>query len=102
MKIIARSVDRSFGIYFQALSVDEPKVEDSSRLLRIGDLAKQTRETHATLRHWMKESLLDSAETTAAGYQVFDHEMAERAKRNRILQGERRTLAEIWQDLKEI
>ena len=90
-----RSVDRSFGIYFQALGGGELKVEDLSRLLRIGDLAKQTRETHATLRHWMKESLLDSAETTAVGYQVFDHEMAERAKRNRILQSERRTLAKF-------
>ena len=95
-------MDRSFGIYFQALGGGELKVEDLSRLLRIGDLAKQTRETHAILRHWMKESLLDSAEITEVGYQVFDHEMAERAKRNRILQSERRTLAEIWQDLKEI
>ena len=50
----------------------------------------------------MKESLLDSAETTEAVYQLLDPEMAEWAKRNRILQSERRTLAEIWQDLKEI
>jgi hypothetical protein len=99
LKIIARSVDRSFGIYFQALSGDEPKVEDSSRLLRIGDLAKKTGETHATLRHWMKAGLLESAETTAAGYQLFEPEMAERVQRIRSLQSERRTLAEIRQEL---
>jgi Fic family protein len=102
LKIIARSVDRSFGIYFQALGGDEPKVEDPTRLLRIGDLAKKTGETHATLRHWMKVGLLESAETTAAGYQLFEPEIAERVKRIRSLQSERRTLAEIRQELEEI
>ena len=41
----------------------------------------------------------ESAETTAAGYQLFAPEMAERVKRVRILQSERRTLAEIRQEL---
>ena len=47
----------------------------------------------------MKEGLMESAETTAAGYQLFDPEMAERVKRIRSLQSERRTLAEIRQEL---
>jgi len=48
----------------------------------------------------MKEGLLESAETTAAGYQLFDPEMVERVKRIRSFQCERRTLTEIRQELK--
>ena len=48
----------------------------------------------------MKEGLLESAETTGAGYKLFDPEMAERVKRIRSFQSERRTLTEIRQELK--
>ena len=100
LKIISRSVERSFAIYFQAIGGEEPEVEDPARLLRIGDLAKKTGETLATLRHWMKLGLLESADTTEAGYQLFEPELVDRARRIRALQSNRRTLAEIRQELK--
>jgi Fic family protein len=100
LKIISRSVERSFAIYFQAIGGEEPEVEDPARLLRIGDLAKKTGETLATLRHWMKLGLLESADTTEAGYQLFELEIIDRVRRIRELQSNRRTLAEIRQELK--
>jgi Fic family protein len=99
LKIISRSVERSFAIYFQALGGEQPKAAVSADLLRIGDLAKKTGETLATLRHWMKLGLLEPVDTTNAGYQLFEPEATERARRIRELQSHRRTLAEIRQEL---
>ena len=101
LKIISRSVERSFAIYFQALGGEGPKEVIESKLLRIGDLAKKTGETLATLRHWMKQGLLEPADTTEAGYQLFEPEMAERVGRIREWQSDRRTLAEIRQELEK-
>ena len=95
LAIIAKGVSRSFDIYFKALESDEEPVETPTPLLRIGQLSKLTGESHATLRHWMKESLIHPKETTLAGYQLFDPGMVERAKNIRHLQSERRTLVEI-------
>ena len=99
LKIISRSVERAFAIYFQALGGEGPKEVIESQLLRIGDLAKKTGETLATLRHWMKLGLLESADTTEAGYQLFEPEAIDLVRRIRELQSNRRTLAEIRQEL---
>jgi len=99
LKIISRSVERSFAIYFQALGGEQPNAVASSDLLRIGELAKKTGEPLATLRHWMKQGLLEPADTTEAGYQLFEPEAADRVQRIRELQSHRRTLAEIRQKL---
>ncbi len=94
-QIIAEAVDRSFDIYLKALSQDEEPVKPTTELLKIGQLAKLTGETNATLRFWTKEGLLDVADTTDAGYQLFDPSMADCAQEIRRLQGERYTLKEI-------
>lgn len=97
-KIIAEAVDRSFAIYFQALTGgDEAKKHEAPRreLLRIGQLSKLTGESNATLRFWTKEGLLEVADTTDAGYQLYDPTMIERVQEIRRLQGERFTLREI-------
>ena len=99
LKIIFRSVERSFAFCFQALGGEGPKEVIESNLLRIGALAKKTGETLATLRHWMKQGLLEPADTTEAGYQLFKPQTAERVGRIRELQSDRRTLAEIRQEL---
>jgi DNA-binding transcriptional MerR regulator len=70
-------------------------------LLRIGQLAKLTGETNATLRFWTKEGLLEVTETTDAGYQLYDPAMTERVQAIRRLQGERYTLKEIKGKLPE-
>lgn len=94
-KIIAEAVDRSFDIYLNALSQDETPAKPTTELLKIGQLAKLTGETNSTLRFWTKEGLLGVAETTDAGYQLYDPSMAERTEKIRRLQGERYTLKEI-------
>lgn len=99
-KIIAEAVDRSFDIYLKALSQEEEPAKPMTELLKIGQLAKLTGETNATLRFWTKEGLLKVTETTDAGYQLYDPAMADRAKEIRRLQGERYTLKEIVSRLK--
>lgn len=94
-KIIAESVDRSFDIYLNALSQDDSPVVENKPLLRIGQLGKLTGESNATLRFWTKEGLLEIAETTEAGYQLYVPSTVERCKEIRRLQGERFTLKEI-------
>ena len=98
-QIIAEAVDRSFDVYLKALSLEEEPVKPIEKLLRIGQLGKLTGETNATLRYWMKEGLLEVAETTEAGYQLYDPAMAERCREIRRLQGERYTLNEIRRKL---
>ena len=98
-KIIAEGVDRSFEVYLKALSQDEEPGKPTTELLRIGQLAKLTGESNATLRFWTKEGLLEVADTTDAGYQLYDPSMAERVQEIRRLQGDRYTLKEITQML---
>jgi len=97
-KIVAAAVDRSLDIYLKALtdSPDEaaPAVSEKS-LMRIGQLAKATGESNATLRYWMKEGLLLVADTTEANYQLYAPEMVERVAKIRELQKQRFTLSEI-------
>ena len=64
-------------------------------LLKIGELAKAAGESVATIRHWTKAGLLEVAEVTAVGYQMFAADMVGRCGAIRRMQGERLTLAEI-------
>jgi DNA-binding transcriptional MerR regulator len=85
-------------IYLNALTGKDdkgPSQKSDSDLLRIGQLAKQTGESNATIRYWTKEGLLEIYDTTAAGYQLYAPEMIERIKTIRHLQGQRLTLSEI-------
>lgn len=67
-----------------------------NKVLRIGQLAKQTDELVTTIRFWTKEGLLVVKEYSRGGYQLFDPSMIERAKEIRRLQNEKRlTIAEI-------
>lgn len=56
-------------------------------------------ETVPTIRYWTQEGLLDVAELTGSGYQLYAPEMIERIKRIQELKGERLTLGEIKQRL---
>jgi Fic family protein len=93
-KIIAEATARSFDIYLKALSQnEEPMVAPG--LLRIGQLAKMTGETNATLRFWTGEGLLPIADTTDSGYHLYSRAMIERVGKIRQLQRARFTLREI-------
>lgn len=69
-------------------------------LLRIGELAKETGETLHAIRHWVEKGLVEVAERTESGYQLFDRSMIERVKEIRRLQRKQRlTIAAIKQKL---
>lgn len=98
-KLIAAAVDRSLNIYLRAL---EGEVEEmkSEKLLKIGELAKTTNQTVPTIRHWTKEGLLQVAQVTQAGYQMYGEEMIERVARIEEMKITRLTLEEIKNNLK--
>lgn len=90
-KVIYRAIDRSLDIYLDAV---QGKISQTARvqkrLLKIGELAKETGETLNAIRHWMEKGLLEVAEHTEAGYQLFDRSMTGRVKEIRRLQKEER------------
>jgi len=95
LRLIHGSVRRSFDIYLKALSNEKESPPLKGSLLKIGQLAKLTGESNATLRFWTKEGLLSVANTTASGYQLYDKSMMVRVEQIRSLQAERYTLKEI-------
>lgn len=69
---------------------------NKSRLLKIGELARETGELVTTLRFWTKEGLLVVREYSPGGYQLYEPSMIERAKEIRRLQNDKRlSIAEI-------
>lgn len=90
-KVIYRAIDRSLDIYLDAVEGKTPKTAVvQKRLLRIGELAKETGETLHAIRHWVEKGLVEVAEHTEAGYQLFDRSIIERVKEIRRLQKEER------------
>lgn len=99
-KVIYRAIERSLDIYLDAVGGKISNAVVQKRLLRIGELAKETGETLHTIRHWTEKGLLEVTEHTEAGYQLFDRSMIERIKKIRRLQKEERlTIAEIKRKL---
>ncbi len=93
---IIKAADRSLDIYLKAARGETALGDvDGGALLKIGELAKAAGESVATIRHWTKAGLLEVAEVTAAGYQLFAADMVGRCGEIRRMQGERLTLAEI-------
>lgn len=94
--IVAFAVERMLDAYINAaqgkpvLSSLTPTSPKTNTLLQIGELAKETGETLHAIRHWTEKGLLEAAEHTEAGYQLFDRSMIERVKEIRKLQKEER------------
>jgi Fic family protein len=98
--LVVRAVDRSLDIYLDAAQAGASRASGQGAvaggpLLKIGQLAKAVGETVPTIRHWMTIGLLQSAQVTPAGYQLFSPEAVERCRRIQALKGRRLTLAEI-------
>ncbi|MBI3289811.1 Fic family protein [Candidatus Microgenomates bacterium] len=92
--IVATAVERMLDAYINAAkgnpvlsALMKPTIK---KLLKIGELAKETGETLHAIRHWTQKGLLEVAEHTEAGYQLFDRSMIERVKEIRRLQKEER------------
>ena len=92
--IVEAAVERMLDAYINAAkgnpvlsTLMKPTIK---RLLRIGELAKETGQTLHAIRHWVEKGLIEVAEHTEAGYQLFDRSMIERIKEIRRLQKEER------------
>lgn len=73
-----------------------PTKLESEELLKIGELAKATGETTATIRHWTKEGLLHEAKLSKGGYHLYAPTMVGRVHQIRQEQNDSRlTLAEL-------
>ena len=97
-KLIAAAVDRSLNIYLKAIDGEVEKPE-SEKLLKIGELAKATNKSVPTIRHWTKEGLLQVAEVTESGYQMYSEEMIEIVKKIQGMKERRLTITEIKKKL---
>ncbi len=93
-KLIAAAVDRSLNIYLKAIEgkTEEPENE---KLLKIGELAKATNQTVPTIRYWTKEGLLQVAEITESGYQMYSEEMIKWVRKIKEMKEMRLSLTEI-------
>jgi Fic family protein len=97
-KLITAAVDRSLNIYLKAINGENAETINE-KLLKIGELAKLTKQTTSTIRHWTKEGLLQVAEMTESGYQMYDTGMAEKVKKIQEMKEKRMTLTEIKEGL---
>lgn len=102
LQLIVKSVNRSLDIYMKALSGESAQVEkdEGIRLLKIGALAAKAGEPHSTIRYWTHIGLLEVAQTTPSGYQLYAQDMFERIKKIQSLKKQRYTLQEIIKKLK--
>lgn len=97
-RIISDAVNRSLDIYLNAVSENGQPLQEQTEepsLMRIGALAKHTGESNPTIRYWTKEGLLEVADTTASGYQLYSRSMIDRIHLIRELQSQRLTIKEI-------
>ena len=93
-KLINAAIDRSLNIYLKAVAGKNIEAENE-KLLKIGELAKATKQTVPTIRHWTKEGLLQACEITESGYQMYDKKMIQRVKEVLKMKKDRLTISEI-------
>ena len=130
LKFIAKSVERSLDIVldthgkpFKKTNIPTEKATPCLELLgskssareaedmgrghgprtwRIGELANLTNLSVATIRFWTKEGLLQIADTTDSGYQLYDRKTLKRIALIKKLKAKRLTLKEIAAHILEL
>ena len=95
LKLIAKAINRSLYIYLKAAQGESAVIDYETKLLKIGELARKVRENNSTIRYWTKQGLLEVAEVTEAGYQLYDSDMIQRVEQIHAMKEERLTLQEI-------
>ena len=94
-QLMMKAVSRSLNIYLQAVDDSVVEVNEDPPLLKIGELAKAAQVQNSTIRHWTQADLLEVADATASGYQLYHPDMITRIKHIQQYQAQRLTLAEI-------
>jgi Fic family protein len=102
--LVTRALERSLDIYLDAAGSRSQAgrtglAGSAGGLMKIGQLAKSVGATVPTIRHWIALGLLDVAQTTPSGYQLFAADAVARCRRIQVLKGRRLTLAEIRTEL---
>ena len=106
-KLVYDAVDRGLDLWLDAALGKAPagaKTKVKARpggLWRIGQLAKASAESVATLRHWTKLGLLKAEGQTDTGYTLYAPSALTLAQKIRALQRQRLSLAEIFNRLNE-
>jgi len=100
-KLIYKSVERSLDLYLKAIHGESTAIEPDEKLLKIGELAKRVNVANSTIRHWTKQGLLQVADVTDSGYQLYAPDSTERVKEIQQLKKQRFTLDEIRERLSE-
>ncbi len=93
LELIENGVNYSLDICLKA--VNNENIEEKEKFLKIGELAKIVQEQNSTIRYWTKAGLLEVAQVTNAGYQIYAYDMVKRIKKIKKLQEKRFTLLEI-------
>ena len=95
LKLIAKAVNRSLDIYLKAAQGESAVIDYDTKLLKIGELARRVSENNSTIRYWTKQGLLEIAEVTESGYQLYASDMIKRVAQIHAMKKKRLTLQEI-------
>ncbi len=95
LRLIAKAINRSLDIYLKAAQGESAVIDYETKLLKIGELARKVSEKNSTIRYWTKKGLLEVAEVTEAGYQLYDSDTIKRIKQIHAMKKKRLTLQEI-------
>ncbi len=99
-KIIAQAANRSLDIYLKAAKGESAIGNlDTNGLMKIGELANEVGENVSTIRHWISEGLVEAADSTRSGYQLFARDMIKRCRWVQKQKSGRLTLKEIKQKM---
>ena len=95
-------ISKSMELYIKSVKNEDIKKEvldQNLKLIRIGELAQSTNETIGTIRYWIKLGLIEVADRTESGYQLFQKSEIDKCKEIRALQNKRFSLEEILIEL---
>lgn len=93
-KIMVSACEKGIDEYLKFIKSDGMTVRPA-KLMKIGELARATGETIATIRHYAMQSLLTIKEHTPGGYMLFSETMVERVREIRGMQRRGLSLSEI-------
>lgn len=84
-KLIVAACEKGIDEYLRFFRDSEASVRPV-KLLKIGDLAKATKESVATIRHYATQGLLTVNSNTPGGYMLFSEVMIARVREIRAMQ----------------